>query len=160
MSAVLRLNPINFARRVRRVFRDKSDIVLALQVGYFIFRAPTDLARHDVRRYLDGLSRRNQSPSSDVKSAVERIARFRDLWLRLPFFRNRNTCFLRALTVYRFLNASGVDVRIHFGIEQRDDPNQRLHSHAWVTADGARLESAGLNITGRLTEVPIQSGDR
>lgn len=70
-------------------------------------------------------------------------------------FRSHNTCYVRALTLYRFINAPNQQVGIHFGIEQRNDPKERLRGHAWVSIDGEVVEGPQDQITGKLIEMPI-----
>ena len=81
--------------------------------------------------------------------------RLRTAWLRLPFLRARNTCYLRAFTLYRFLDAGDRRVGIHFGIQPPAQPGDRLRGHAWVTVDGLLLEGPEEVARGGILEIPV-----
>ena len=70
-----------------------------------------------------------------------------------PRLRRRNTCYVRAFTLYRFVDAGTRDVRIHFGVEP--DRSDRLRGHAWVTVDGEMLEGPPEVTTGSIVEVNL-----
>ena len=90
-----------------------------------------------------------------MASGRRRIARLRRLVLRVPGLRARNTCYMRALTMYRFLDAGDATVRFHVGVEERDDPAVRLHGHAWVSVDGVVIEEGPLAVGRPMREVDV-----
>lgn len=130
------------------------DLILALQIGLFILQVPSILKRRELNQFLQSL-REPKRRAATLHSDMESIVRLRSPWLRLPMFGSHNTCYVRALTLFRFLDAPGKHVGIHFGIEQRDDRAERLRGHAWVTVDGEVVEGPQGEITGRLIEIPI-----
>jgi hypothetical protein len=141
------------ARRFRSAIRQPSDVVLSAQIGWFVLRCPGRLARRGLADFLGDLGRGHRPPASDVDEGRERIARLRAAWLDLPVLRRRNTCYVRALTLYRFLDAGGHDVGVHVGVERgRAD---RLHGHAWVTVDGRLLEGPPEVEAGSIVEVNL-----
>ena len=91
--------------------------------------------------------------AADVVAARDRIARLRSAWLALPRLRRRNTCYVRALTLYRFLDAGGRDVGLHVGIERHQ--TDRLRGHAWITVDGQMLEGPPEVEAGSIVEVNL-----
>jgi hypothetical protein len=139
--------------RLRRKFRRPSDLVLGLRIGLFMWTVPRLLARDDVPAALGRIRARSRPRAPDADAALERIIRLRRMWFRIPALAPFNTCFTRALTLYRFLDAPGRDVRIHFVLEQPRWPGDRLHSHAWVSLDGRVLEEPDLGEKEGVTEM-------
>ncbi|MFN2460769.1 MAG: lasso peptide biosynthesis B2 protein [Candidatus Velthaea sp.] len=152
-------SPAGFTARLLRVIRKPGDVVLALRIGWFVWRAPAQLRREHLERYLTRLRARRRPRAAHVAEARERIARIRDAWLGMPFFRNRDNCYIRALALYRFLDGNGRRVDIHFGIEPvaRD---ARLRGHAWISVDGEVFEGPPDTAVGLLREIPLRAVDR
>ncbi len=151
--------PLGFAQRVRRIVKRPSDIWFALQIGYFIWRAPALLRQRNLREFLADLRTLPRPAATDTKSSLERILRLRKLCLRLRLLRSRDTCYVRALTLYRFLDAGAHVVSIHFGIEEKDDPRERLRGHAWVSVDGEFFGGPPEVFNARIREVPLIPAD-
>jgi len=150
--------PHGFLQRFRNVVRTPADFFLALQIGYFIFRAPAEMRRAtNLPRFLARLRARPHRRRSHFGTEFERLVRLRGAWLNLPFFRRSNTCYVRALTLYRFLDGRPHSIGIRFGIEAPVDGRGRLRGHAWVTIDDRILEGPDAVILGRVREVPIVS---
>lgn len=147
--------PLGFAQRMRRIIREPADLVFALQIGYFMWRAPAQLRRSHLRDFLQALRRLPKPRAAGPEVSRERILRLRGLCLRLPLFRSRDNCYVRALTLYRYLDAGDHAVNIHFGIEQRDDPKERLRGHAWVSVDGAFFETPPEVRNARIRELAL-----
>jgi hypothetical protein len=76
--------------------------------------------------------------------------------LSLPRFWRMNTCYVRALIIYRFLPAADHDVLLHIGIEQRGEARE-LHGHAWLTLDDELLEAPDDVLLSSLREVPLDA---
>jgi hypothetical protein len=131
--------------RFRRKFRRPADVLLALRIGVFMATVPRLLARDDLPAALGRIRGKGRPPAADADAAVERIVRLRRMWFRIPPLAPYNTCFTRALTLYRFLDAPGRSLSIHFVLEPPRWPGDRLHSHAWVTLDGRVLEEPDLS---------------
>lgn len=148
-------NPLGFLERLRYYVQQPQHLLLALQMGLFIANVPKILARQELSQFLQ--KQRRSTGSRLLLRNVDRasVVRIRAYWLRLAMFRSHNTCYIRALTLYRFINAPNQQVGIHFGIEQRNDPKERLRGHAWVSIDGEVLEGPQDQITGKLIEMPI-----
>jgi hypothetical protein len=140
-------------RRARWGCTHPADVGFALRIGWFIWRCPGDIERTDVTAYLASLQTAPRPQATDVFTSRTRIVRLRDAWLRLPRLRRRNTCYVRAFTLYRFVDAGTRDVRIHFGVEP--DRSDRLRGHAWVTVDGEMLEGPPEVTTGSIVEVNL-----
>ena len=143
---------VGFIQRLRAFVKEPSDVPAALRIGAFIARVPSILHRTDLQSALRTL--RPGGPGSP-RYSFERIARLRALCLRASFFGARNTCYVRALTLYRFLDAPDDEVTLHFGIEHRNRGGDRLRGHAWVTLRGELLEGPDEVILGRVREIPI-----
>jgi len=109
-------------------------------MGWFVARLPRTVEKANVRELLNDLATAPRPRDSDGRRSAERIARLRQPWLRLPGLRSHDTCYVRALTLYRFLDAAGADARLRIGAEWFDRPGGVLRGHAWVTLDGAVLE--------------------
>lgn len=69
----------------------------------------------------------------------------------MPLLRRRNTCYVRALTLYRFIHPGKGNLKIHFGVEPKIPPNDRLRGHAWVTIDGILVEAPTPVLEGRIS---------
>ena len=149
--------PAGLLQRAARIIRRPADVPLAVAVGYFMWRAPAELHGTHLQDYLARLRQRRRPRAADAAASRERILRLRQLWLRLPWFRSRDNCYVRALTLYRFLDAGGLPVSIHFGIEQRSDPRERLRGHAWVCVDGQFFEGPPEVNGSLIREMPLPS---
>lgn len=120
---------------------------LWLAVGHFLLRAPARLARTELPVFLARLAAQPRDGSD-----FTRIARLSRRWLRLFPLRSRDTCYLRSLVLFRFIDARGGDMCVHFGV---DEPRagERLHGHAWVSLDGQPLNAPATLAEGRLKEI-------
>ena len=126
-----------------------SGLPLWLAVGHFILRAPARLARIELPVFLARIA---GQPARRLRlfTRVECLAR---RWLRLPVMRSRDTCYLRSLVLFRFVDASGGDLCLHFGVDEPRGAGERLHGHAWVSLDGQALNPPGTLGEGRLKEI-------
>jgi hypothetical protein len=129
--------------------------VLLLEIGAFIVRLPGIVRRANVGVLLGTFEKAPRPKAPTIEIAHARIARFRDAWLALPGLRRRNTCYIRALTLYRFLDPGEHRVRVHLGIEEPSSPDQRLHGHAWISIDGRPFEAPEAVLERRIREVPL-----
>lgn len=125
-------------------------IPLFVAVGWFIARAPALLAQRNLRSFVREL--RAGSYPRGSREAINAIAAF---WL-IHFFPARNTCYGRALTLYRFLDEHDSDVALHLGIEPKRWENDRLRGHAWVSLRGEILEGPPEAYEGNLREIPLE----
>lgn len=138
-------------RRLRRKFRSPGDVALALHMGWFLLTLPRRMARTPLP---DLLARIERSPRP-YACGLDRVVRLRNPWL-YRVFPSRNTCYMRALCVYRFLTPDpGSELRIHFGVEPGTDPTDRLRGHAWVTLDAMLLEPPEPVVAGRVREIYV-----
>jgi hypothetical protein len=103
--------------------------------------------------FLAALEHRGELTDSDVLVSRARIARLRQAWLNLDRYAELNTCYIRTLTLYRFLNPREGLLRIHFGVNPGEDPEDRIHGHAWVTWNGQVLEAPDAVLSGVVTEL-------
>lgn len=148
------VRPGRLTRAFRRTFRRPADVWLTLRIGWFVWRVPAELARRDLTSFLDRMRRARRPRSPDPESAYERVARLRQPWLRLPGWRDRNTCYVRALTLYRFLDPGEGDLELHLAVEDGYDPGDRLHGHAWISVDAVTFEDRPAT-TRRLVPVAL-----
>jgi len=133
--------PWGFALRVPRILRTPSDFIWIARIGWFVLRAPSDLERSHLTDFLGRMRQGPRPGASTHRGSVERIVRLRTPWLHLPWLRARDTCYVRALTVYRFVDAPGHDVQLKVGAEWFDRPGGVLRGHAWVTIDDQTVEA-------------------
>lgn len=120
---------------------------LWLAVGHFILRAPARLARTPLQAFLERLA---LQPRSGAEFA--RVRRLSGGWLRLPGLRGADTCYLRSLVLFRFVDPRGGDLCLHFGVDEPRD-GDRLRGHAWVSLDGQLLNAPPSLPQGRLREI-------
>ncbi|HET6603496.1 MAG TPA: lasso peptide biosynthesis B2 protein [Xanthomonadaceae bacterium] len=133
-------SPWGLALRLARTIRQPSDVYWLGRIGWFVLRLPDDLERSHLRTFLGRLAAEARPRADDPHAAMERVARLRRPWLRLPGLRSRDTCYVRALTLYRFLDAAGHEMKLRVGAEWFDRPGGVLRGHAWVAVDGKILE--------------------
>jgi hypothetical protein len=119
-----------------------------LSVGHFIARAPARLARTQLPVFLARVAAQPRG-GSDFK----RVSRLARRWLRLPGWRARDTCYLRSLVLFRFVNPAGGDLCLHFGVDEPRAGGERLHGHAWISLDGQALNPPESLKEGRLREI-------
>jgi len=125
-----------------------SGLPLWLAVGHFILRAPARLARTELPVFLARITAQPRDGSN-----FPRIDRLTRRWLRLPVMRSRDTCYLRSFVLFRFVDANGGDLCLHFGVDEPRDAGERLHGHAWVSLNGQALNPPGTLGEGRLKEI-------
>jgi hypothetical protein len=142
---------------VGAVVRSPSDAVLFVQICAFMVRVPAIVRRTDVPTFFRriGSAPRPSAPSLDA--GYRRVARLRDAALTMPRLWRRNTCYLRAVTLYRFLDGGDHHVRVHFGVEQPPTPYERLRGHAWISVDGTLFEAPDAVRLRRIHEVPLHA---
>jgi hypothetical protein len=141
------------------VCRSPRDLMLAVQIAWFVRRLAPDLARTDVTTFLRAVRRAPSAASRDlaaVRGEAQRIRRIAMAVLSLPRFWQGNTCYVRALTIYRFLDPAGHDVQLHIGIEQRG-AERALHGHGWLTLDDTLLEAPDDVVLGMLHELRLDA---
>lgn len=134
--------------RFSRNLRQPADLWWLLRIGLFLWRAPRQLERTALPRFLEQIAREPRPPCSSITASVERVGRLQGFWLRRSFFRSRNTCYMRALTAFRFLDAAGQRLRIHFVVEPLSADGRR-RGHAWISVanqplfvpEGLRLDA-------------------
>lgn len=146
---------LRFLRLLRSSIKQIDDIPLTLGIGVFIWKLPGKLSRSDLPQFLDKIRNSPRPSGIDTRSDVERICRLRRLWLWLPILSARNSCHVRAMTLYRFLDPRKRQLQIHFAVEPGRNPDDRLHGHAWVTVDGEVLEEPIHLLEGRLHEIYV-----
>lgn len=125
-----------------------SGLPLWAAVGHFVARAPARLARTALPVFLERLARQPGRTADEAR--VHRLTR---RWLRVPGLRSRDTCYVRSLVLFRFLDPRGGDLRLHLGVDEPESPGERLHGHAWVSLDGRPLNPPGSLGRGRLREI-------
>ncbi len=126
-----------------------SGLPLWLAVGHFIARAPSRMARSELPAFLARVAGQPREEASDFA----RIHRLTRRWLRVPGFRARDTCYLRSLVFFRFMNPGAAELCLHFGVDERDAGGGRLHGHAWVSLDGRPVNPPATLSEGRLREI-------
>ena len=121
---------------------------LWLAVGHFILRAPARLAQADLPAFLG-----EAAAQPRVEADFVRVARISRRWLRQPGLRARNTCYVRSLVLFRFVNPHGGDLCLHFGVDEPRTPTERPHGHSWITLDGVAWNAPSTMAEGRLHEI-------
>lgn len=138
-------------RTALRLARRPSDAFLLLHMAMFIATTPRLLSKGDLRKALG----RIRTTGRITRASYERIQLLRGICLRFGPLVKSNTCYVRALTLYRYLDAPDDRVAVHFGIELQKPGDERLHGHAWVTVDGKILEGPPAALEGRIREIRI-----
>jgi hypothetical protein len=137
---------------IRNLIRRPGDVALLLRVGVFVARAPKLVEQYSVRDLLAAL-RSMRGKCEDP----QRIIRMRKYWLCRPQFSSHDTCYIRALTLYRFLETNGEPIGLHLGVEHREHRDARLHGHAWVSLGDRILEGPPAALEGRLREIHLRA---
>jgi hypothetical protein len=154
MTRATKWNPGWIAARLRDIIREPADAVLAIRIGWFLWRAPHVLGRRHLHAYLRELERRRPRSRLPAEVQIARIERIRQAWLRRSFFRQRDSCYLRSLTLYRFLDVGDEPMHLHFGVEERDDARERRRAHVWISV-GTRTYEGPPTTAGALREVTL-----
>lgn len=152
-------SPWGLGLRLAQVVRQPSDLYWLARVGWFIVRLPADVKQKHLTNFLSDLAIAPRPRATDPAIAADRVVRLRTPWLRAPLLRRRDTCYVRALTLYRFLDAGGQDVQFKVGAEWFDRPGGTLRGHAWVTLGDGLLE-APLDAAEHRRLLPIDLGPR
>lgn len=147
--------PFYFFQRLLGIFKTPADIALFFRIGLFIWLLPWAMKKSDLPRFLKKLRDAPRSMAADPASGVARVARLRAPWFKLRPLAARNTCYIRAITLYRYMGVSGERIRIHFGIEPAHTPGGPPRGHAWVTASGRILEPPDPVIAGRVKDIYV-----
>lgn len=146
-------SPKGIVARLRKVFNHPGDVLFAFHIGLFLFRIPGVMQKQSLPDLLKKLRYARGPETIDPDVGVARIARLRQPWFRIPQLSSRNTCYVRALTLYRFLNIPGSSIRIHFGVEPSRVPGEHTRGHAWVTVDGRMMEPPNPVLAGCVKEL-------
>jgi hypothetical protein len=145
-----RWNPRRVWRRLRDVYRRPEDVRISMQLALFIWRLPNWLDRQPLPALLDQLRNAPRPAARDLRASVERIDRLSRPWFA-TLFRARDTCYVRSLMFCRFADAGGPVLRIHFLVEPRREPGDRLRGHAWVSAGAEFCEAPQPELLARST---------
>jgi hypothetical protein len=137
--------------------RSPADALLMLRIGIFIARLPGNVQRSNVASFFRALEQAPRPKAPSIQDSYDRIARLRNACLCMPRLWRRNTCYVRALTLFRFLDAGEHRVRVHFGVEQPQSKAERLRGHAWVSVDGTLFEGPEAVNRRQIREVPIDA---
>jgi hypothetical protein len=132
--------PWGLVLRLGRTIRQPSDLVWLWRIGWFVWRLPGNIEDTHLTTFLEQLRTAPRPAAQDPAAGADRIARLRTPWVRTPGLRSRDTCYVRALTLYRFLDPAGHDIQLKIGAEWFDKPGGVLRGHAWVAMDGRVLE--------------------
>lgn len=134
--------------------RQGADLVLAMRIGFF-WGIPRKLATTDLPRLLSKLRTLPASSIDHFSSNLDQVSGFLRHWLWIPILRSHNTCYVRAITLYRFLDFGGRVFRIHLGIEPAAGSGVRLRGHASITVDEKVLDAPGPLLEGRVREIYV-----
>jgi hypothetical protein len=146
---------VRCARVLAGAIRRPADVVLLFEVALFIVRLPARVRGSDVPTFVRRLERAARPKAATIDAGYARIARIRDACLAMPRLWRRDTCYVRALTLYRFLDPGRRSMRVHVGIEQPQSSTERLRSHAWISVDGRLFEAPDAVRERRIHEVPL-----
>ena len=141
--------PRGVAQRFTAIIGGPRNSALFLHVGWFIASAPAKMARRELSSFVRGL-REGVYPRAG-RETLRRISAF---WL-VRVFPKHNTCYVRSMLLYRFLDVSGSRLRLHLGIEHRADARERLRGHAWVSNDGVIIDGPPVVHAGAIREIVL-----
>jgi len=145
--------PLGILQRGRNLIHQPGDVVLTLRIAYFLAIVPRDLDQTNLPTFLSRVCSLPRPRAADLRSGVARIARLRQPWLNLSVFGGWNTCYMRALTLYRFLDTGDAPMRIHFGVDRNTEAGFRLSGHAWITVGNDTFEAPEPVVQGRVREI-------
>jgi hypothetical protein len=146
---------VRCTKTIASVVRSPADAVLFVQMCTFMARLPAIVRRTDVPTFFERIATARRPKARSFDAGYRRVARLRDAALTMPRLWRRDTCYLRAVTLYRFLDNGGHRVRVHFGVEQPPTPQERLRGHAWISVDDAIFEAPDAVRLRRVHEVPL-----
>ena len=143
------------ANTIAAAVRSPADAVLFVCICAFIVRLRGDVRRLDVPAFFRMLRDAPRPRARSFERDYQRIVRLRDAALAMPRLWRRDTCYVRALTLYRFLDAGERRIQVHFGVEQPASSAERLRGHAWISVDGRLFEAPDAVRFRRVHEVPL-----
>jgi hypothetical protein len=148
-------NLLRIARAISEAVRSPADALLLMQIAVFIARLPDSVRRSNVGVFFARLESAPRPRSATIEESYTRIARLRSACLSLPRLWRRDTCYIRAFTLLRFLDPGTHRLRVHFGVEQPLVDGDRLRGHAWVSVNERPFEAPEAVYHGRVRELPI-----
>ena len=153
-SLAAKWTPTGLMQRFRKTLLQPGDIILMIQIGFFIWRIPAGLKKQNLKHFLEQIHQSHRPKSDNIQDSVDRIIRLRKPWLRLSKFKSYDTCYVRSLTLFRFTDAQDEDIKLHFVAEIKEKDKDRLKGHAWITiADKIIEEPALLSEQGKVKEI-------
>jgi len=153
-SLAAKWTPTGVVQRLRKTILQPGDLVLMVQIGFFIWRIPASLKKQNLKQFLEEIHKSSRPKTDKFQDSVERIIRLRKPWLRLNKLKSYDTCYVRALTLFRFADAQGEDIKLHFVAERKEKNKDRLKGHAWITiADKIIEEPSLLSEQGKVKEI-------
>lgn len=154
MTATAR-NLVRIMCALARAVRSPADLLLLTEMTIFIARLPVRLRRSNITTFFAQLESAPRPRSLTIEQSYARIARLRSAALSLPRLWRRDTCYIRALTLLRFVDPGTHRLRVHFGVEQPQSKGDRLRGHAWVSVDDRAFEAPDAVFQQRVRELPI-----
>jgi len=116
-----------------RYFKRPEDIFLFGYVFFSIIVLRILLSRIKIPRLLALLEPGKQRVTKRLK--IEHVTKFSQFFLH-RVFKSPNPCMLRSLLLYRYLKSGSVEVKIAFGVKNKEDMFQ---GHAWLIHKGTHF---------------------
>lgn len=115
--------------------RYPADVKLFLQILVAILLLPGKIRRNSLPELLQRIDSGVGSGPRD-EAVMVRTVKIVDLLLSYRPLLRYGKCFLRSLTLFRFLRLQGWPVTICFGVRRSEEDESQLTGHSWLALEG------------------------
>lgn len=139
--------------------RHPADVKLFLQILATLLLLPGRIRRMSLPELLAEIDS-GVSPVRGDEAFMLRTVKITDLLLRFRLLLRYGKCFLRSLTLFKFLRRQGWPVEIHFGVRKTGEADGSITGHSWLVLDGERfMEPEGEEIYTTTYSFPSTGDD-
>lgn len=121
--------------------RYPADVKLFLQILVTILLLPGKIRRKSLPDLLQGIDSGVSHGPRD-EAIMVRTVKIVDLLLSYQPLLRYGKCFLRSVTLFKYLRRQGWPVSIYFGVRRTDEDEDQITGHSWlVYEDSPFLET-------------------
>ncbi len=115
--------------------RRPGDFLLFFEIFFTILGLPRKIRSQSLPRLLKSLDPGVSCTATD-EAGLRKTTNMVDALLEFKLLRRYGRCFLRSLTLFKFLRRQGWPVEIRFGIMKTGDGDRDITGHSWLVLDG------------------------
>ncbi len=133
---------IRLHKKIGENFSSFEEFWTFIQIFFLIVLLPVIMKLFTIPRLIKIFTPRNirDYHGRDLEKRTCKLVKYTDYLLR-NFFKCDNSCLRRSLILYFFLNKSGINVQLCFGVRNKanlsdEDMINKLEGHAWLLHKG------------------------